>query len=78
MHGTCIETLPQHAEGEDEPVLFTFFSDISATQTVIDMVLSISKSIQTILGGVNKYLNKWKRYRRLWNLDKVYVLTTYI
>ena len=71
MDGTCIETPPQHIETEDEPIIFSFFSDISAHPQVLDMVIQISKTVQAILGRLNKYLNKWKRYRRLWSLDKV-------
>lgn len=71
MHGTCIETPPQQTEGEDEPIIFSFFSDISAHPQVLDIVVQISKAVQGILSGLNKYLNRWKRYRRLWSLDKV-------
>ena len=71
MHGTCIETPPQKAEGEDEPVIFSFFTDFSITPSVLDLFLSISKLVQTSLGGVNKYISRWKRYRLLWSRDKV-------
>lgn len=71
MNGTCVETAPQKAEGEDEPVVFSFFSDISLTPSVIDLCITIPKTIQTSLGGVNKYLARWKRYRLLWSRDKV-------
>ena len=66
-----METAPQKAEGEDEPVVFSFFSDISLTPSVIDLCITIPKTIQTALGGVNKYLARWKRYRLLWSRDKV-------
>jgi hypothetical protein len=71
MHGTCVETPPQHLDTEDEPIIFSFFTDISAHPQVLELVVHVSKSVQGILGGLNKYLNKWKRYRRLWSLDKV-------
>ena len=71
MHGTCIETPPQHAEGEDEPVVFSFFTDISANPAIIDLVTTLSKSVQNTLGMLNKYLTRWRRYRLLWKLDKV-------
>ncbi|EDO35852.1 predicted protein [Nematostella vectensis] len=70
MNGTCIETPPQHAEGEDEPVVFSFFTDISASPAIIELVTTVSKSVQNTLGTLNKYLNRWKRYRLLWKLDK--------
>ena len=71
MHGTCIETPPQHADGEDEPVVFSFFSDIANDATVIELVQNISKTVQSTLGSLNKFLSRWKRYRVLWKLDKV-------
>ena len=71
MHGTCIETPPQHAEGEDEPVVFSFFTDISSNPIIIDLVTTLSKSVQNSLGMLNKYLTRWRRYRPLWKLDKV-------
>ena len=71
MHGTCIETPPQHAEGEDEPVVFSFFTDISSNQAIIDLVTTISKGVQSSLGMLNKYLIRYRKYRRLWKLDKV-------
>ena len=75
MHGTCIETPPQHAEGEDEPVVLSFFSDISANQSIIDLVTTISKGVQSSLGMLNKYLIRYRKYRRLWKLDKVGIAT---
>ena len=57
---------------EDEPFVFSFFSDISVHPQVIDLVSQISKGIQAAIGGLNKYLNKWKKYRKLWSLDKVF------
>ncbi len=71
MHGTCVETPPQQAEGEDEPVMFSFFSDIAHNSTVIELVQNISKILQNTLGSLNKFLSRWKRYRVLWKLDKV-------
>ena len=71
MNGTCIETPPQHAEGEDEPVVFSFFTDMSANPAIIDLVTALSKSVQNTLGMLNKYLTRWRRYRLLWKLDKV-------
>ena len=71
MNGTCIETPPQHAEGEDEPVVFSFFTDISANPAIIDLVTTLSKSVQNTLGNLNKHLTRWRRYRLLWKLDKV-------
>ncbi|XP_077995609.1 dynein axonemal heavy chain 10-like isoform X2 [Glandiceps talaboti] len=74
MHNTCIETPPQNVEGEDEPVTFSFFTDISADPVVVDLVINNSSNIQKTLSTMTKYLNKWKRYRPLWKLDKTIML----
>ncbi|XP_033627732.1 dynein heavy chain 10, axonemal-like [Asterias rubens] len=74
MHGTCIETAPQNVEGEDEPFIFSFFSDISADGTIIDLVVQASNLMQKTLTNHTKHLNRWKRYRPLWKLDKTIML----
>ncbi|XP_041455872.1 dynein heavy chain 10, axonemal-like [Lytechinus variegatus] len=74
MHGTCIETPPQNVDGEDEPYIFSFFSDISADPAVIELVQTSSTSMQKSLTNLTKYLNRWKRYRPLWKLDKTIML----
>uniref|UniRef100_H3BAL0 Dynein axonemal heavy chain 10 n=1 Tax=Latimeria chalumnae TaxID=7897 RepID=H3BAL0_LATCH len=74
MHGTCIDCTPQHVEGEDEPIIFSFFSDISQNPQIIEQAVSISQNIHKILLSLTKYLNQWKRYRTLWKLDKAIVM----
>ncbi|XP_070572584.1 dynein axonemal heavy chain 10-like isoform X2 [Ptychodera flava] len=74
MHGTCIETPPQNVEGEDEPIILSFFKDISSNPAIVDMVVGLSSNIQKTLSTLTKYLNKWKRYRPLWKLDKTIML----
>nr|XP_054773560.1 dynein axonemal heavy chain 10-like [Lytechinus pictus] len=74
MHGTCIETPPQNVDGEDEPYIFSFFSDISADPAVIELVQTSSTTMQKSLTNLTKYLNRWKRYRPLWKLDKTIML----
>ena len=54
MHGTCIETPPQHAEGEDEPVVFSCFTDIAANPAIVELVTAVTKSVQSALGALNK------------------------
>lgn len=58
MHGTCIETPPQNVDGEDEPYIFSFFSDISADPAVIELVQTTSTSMQKSLTNLTKYLNR--------------------
>ena len=71
MNGTCIETLPQKVEGEDEMYQFTFFSDISINPETIDLVQLIHYNIKNTLTNMQHYLNRWKKYRSIWKVDKV-------
>ena len=71
MNGTCIETAPQKVEGEDEPYVFTFFTDISANPDVIELVQTIQNSIKNTLTSLTRYLIRWKKYRGVWKVDKV-------
>ncbi|XP_053136194.1 dynein axonemal heavy chain 10 [Hemicordylus capensis] len=73
MHGTCIDCPPQHAD-DDEPVIFSFFSDISQNTQIIEQAIFITQNMHKLLGSLTKYLNRWKRYRPLWKLDKAIVM----
>lgn len=71
MDGTALETPPQRIEGEDEPIIFSFFSDITQIPVVSDLFLNISQNTQKTLLNALKLLTRWKRYRPLWQADKV-------
>lgn len=73
LHGSCIECPPQQT-GDDEPVIFSFFSDISQNPTIIEQAILITQNMHKLLASLTKYLNRWKRYRPLWKLDKAIVM----
>uniref|UniRef100_A0A8B9BUE2 Dynein axonemal heavy chain 10 n=1 Tax=Anser brachyrhynchus TaxID=132585 RepID=A0A8B9BUE2_9AVES len=68
MHGTCIECPPQHVE--DEVITFSFYSDISQNPLIIEQAALITQNVHKLLASLSKYLNQWKRYSFLWELDK--------
>ncbi|XP_060580911.1 dynein axonemal heavy chain 10-like isoform X1 [Ruditapes philippinarum] len=70
MNGTCIECQPQKVEGEDELYQFTFFTDISVNNETIDTVQTIHYNIKNTLTNMQRYLNRWKKYRSIWKVDK--------
>ncbi|XP_067862341.1 dynein axonemal heavy chain 10 [Heptranchias perlo] len=74
MHGSCTECSPQYVDGEDEPVIFSFYSDISQYPQIIENAISISQNLHKLLGSLGKYLNRWKKYRSLWKMDKSIVV----
>ncbi|GLE04238.1 hypothetical protein PINS_up013149 [Pythium insidiosum] len=68
MHGTCRETEPLIVNEDEEPITFTFFSDISQNPYVIKMTLSLNQEIHKVFNIVNKYLDSWRRYDTVYNL----------
>ncbi|XP_036382121.1 dynein heavy chain 10, axonemal [Megalops cyprinoides] len=74
MHGTCIECPPQNVEGEDEPVVLSFYGDVSQHPLVNERAMAVSQNVHRLLSSVGVYLNRWKRYRPLWKLDKAIVM----
>ncbi|CAG5923192.1 unnamed protein product [Menidia menidia] len=74
MRGTCIECPPQHAEGEDELVTFTFLSDVWHHAQLIENTTAVSQNIQQLLRSVDEYLRHWYRYQPLWENNKTSVI----
>uniref|UniRef100_H0WZ39 Dynein heavy chain tail domain-containing protein n=1 Tax=Otolemur garnettii TaxID=30611 RepID=H0WZ39_OTOGA len=73
MNGSCIECPPQKGE-EEEVVIISFYNDISLNPQIIEQAVMIPQNIHRILVSLMKYLQKWKRYRPLWKLDKSIVM----
>ncbi|KAL0610476.1 Dynein heavy chain 10, axonemal [Plecturocebus cupreus] len=73
MNGSCIECPPQKGE-EEEVVIINFYSDISLNPQIIEQAVMIPQNVHRILINLMKYLQKWKRYRPLWKLDKAIVM----
>lgn len=73
MHGSCIECSPQKGEDE-EVVIFSFYNDICQNPQVTEQAVMVPQNIHRILTSLMKYLQKWKRYRPLWKLDKAIVM----
>ncbi|XP_064378089.1 dynein axonemal heavy chain 10 [Dromaius novaehollandiae] len=73
MHGTCIECPPQRVE-EDEVITLSFYNDISQNPLVIEQAVLITQNVHKVLAYLSNYLNRWKRYRLLWKLDKDIVM----
>ncbi|ESO91629.1 hypothetical protein LOTGIDRAFT_122204, partial [Lottia gigantea] len=70
MNGTCIECPPQKVEGEDEPHVFSFFSDISNNSEILEVCSSIHQSVRRTLTSLARYLIRWKKYKSIWKVDK--------
>ena len=70
MHGTCIETPPQNINEDDDPIIFSFYSDIIANPEVVSLVSLVTRTIAKTFGRVNKHLDVYRKYDQLWRVDK--------
>ena len=71
MNGSCIEAPAQRLPNEDEPYVFSFYSDISANPDIIVLVQSIQNSMKATLTTLTRYLTKWKKFKGIWKSEKV-------
>lgn len=70
MHGTCIECPPQQVDGEEELIIFSYFSDLWQNPQINESAHMVSQTIQELLYSVEQYLQDWKYYRLLWERNK--------
>ena len=71
QNGTCIPTPPQKVAEDEEPVVFSFHSDVVASQSIVSMIGVMNQTITRTFGDLNKWLDTWRKYRPLWKVDKV-------
>uniref|UniRef100_A0AAY4CET6 Dynein heavy chain tail domain-containing protein n=1 Tax=Denticeps clupeoides TaxID=299321 RepID=A0AAY4CET6_9TELE len=74
MHGTCIECPPQQMDGEDEPMVFTYYSDVCQYPQVNEGAMALSQTVQRLLNMSVHYLRRWLRFRLLWKMDRAIVV----
>jgi dynein heavy chain len=77
-NGTCILTLPQKVADDEEPVVFSFYSDILNNQQMVQTINQLNVTITKTFGGLNKWLDSWRKYRPLWKVDKVVTLEKFV
>ena len=73
MRGSCIEAPPQSVPGQDEPVRFTFFSDVSVHPEVNEMGLHVKEAVSCGLSQLVAHASTWKKFKLLWRMNKVCV-----
>ena len=75
MAGTCIETPPQDIENQDEPFIFSFYDDVTDNPVISELFIQITKKEMTsVLSSLQKYTDAWKRFKKLWKLDKNHIM----
>ena len=75
MRGSCLECPPQNVEGEDEPVIVSFYNDVAFNPEIIDLVNEVQSCFQKIFASAQKYLTPWKKYKLLYKGDRVRVFS---
>ena len=71
LRGSCIEAAPQPVPGQDEPVKFTFFSDVSLHPDVNELGLQVQESIRCGIRQLIAHANTWKKFKLLWRMHRV-------
>ncbi|KAJ3018931.1 Dynein heavy chain 10, axonemal [Thoreauomyces humboldtii] len=74
MNGTCMITPPQKIAEDEDPVVFSFHSDVVSNQNIITMIGALNGTITKTFGNLNSWLESWRKYRPLWKVDKVITL----
>ncbi len=69
--GSCVESKPVQVPGQDEPYVFSFFTDVSRHPSVLELAQGIQETVRASIGELARLANWWKKYRSLWKLQRV-------
>ena len=62
--------------GKDEPVVFSFFSDVVLHPDVSEIGNLVREKVMVGINDIMGYTNRWKKYRQLWRLQRVSDVTS--
>lgn len=71
MNGSCLEAKPVQVPTADEPVTFSYFSDVSAHVNILEQAMVVQETIKSGIAALVKQANYWKKYRALWKMQRV-------
>jgi dynein heavy chain len=74
QNGSCIITPPQKVSDEDEPFIFSFYSDVVNNQVILNLVSNLNNAMSKSFLSLGRYLDTWRKYRPLWKVDKAITL----
>lgn len=77
-NGSCILTPPQKVTEDEEPIIFSFHSDILNNQSMVNTINQLNSTITKTFTNLNKWLDSWRKYRPLWKVDKVVTLDKFV
>ena len=70
-------TEPVTVPGQDEPVVFSFFTDVSSHPSVLELAAGVQETVKSGIGALLKHANWWKKYRAMWKMQRVSMLVAY-
>ena len=71
---SCVLTTPQKVNEDEEPVIFSFYSDIIYNGNISQAINLLNSNLQKTFDKISRYLDTWRKYRPLWKVDKVITL----
>lgn len=69
--GSCVEAKPVQVPGQDEPCVFSFFTDVSRHPSILELAQGIQETVRSGIGELFRLANWWKKYRSLWKMQRV-------
>lgn len=71
MNGSCLEAKPIQVPSADEPMVFSYFLDVSVHASVLEHAVAAQETIKAGIGALVKQAYHWKKYRALWKMQRV-------
>ena len=71
LDGSCIEAQPKQIPGQDQPITYTFYTDVIQHPDVNDVGGAVKEAIYGGIGNIMNHVGLWKRYRLLWRVQRV-------
>ncbi|KAJ1332384.1 hypothetical protein BSLG_008688 [Batrachochytrium salamandrivorans] len=74
LNGSCIISMPQKINDDDDMFTFSFHSDLVQNQNVVALVNNVNSTINKTFADLHKWIDTWRKYRPFWKVDKVVTL----
>lgn len=69
MHETCIQCKPIQRDKKEE-FLYSFYEEVMKVPDIAEAVQRLQEVAHKTIVNVNKFLQRWRRYRMLWSFEK--------
>lgn len=76
MNGTCRMCPP--IGSDNEQYIYSFFEDVVQIPQIGEIVMGLQGLTQKLVGEVQAYLARWRKYQALWKYDKVLICEKFV